>query len=90
MLRKTFESLDDKGTRIHVMVVPFSSYYNERIDPRYKEIIFSTMDKMEQEIHFIDFNELNLFADEDFLNSDHLNETGARKLTYIVNEVLKV
>ncbi len=90
LLRKIFESLEDRGTRIHVMVMPFSSYYNERIDPRYKENIFSTMDKMEQEIHFVDFNEHNLFADEDFLNSDHLNETGARKLTSIVNEVLKV
>ena len=89
LLRKIFERLDDNGTRIHVMVMPFSSYYNERINPAYKEKIFSTMDQMEQEIHFIDFNEYNLFNDEDFLNSDHLNETGGRKLTSLVNEVMK-
>lgn len=89
LLRKTFERLDDNGTRIHVMVMPFSSYYNERINPKYKENIFSTMDQMEQKINFIDFNDYNLFDEEDFLNPDHLNETGARKLTSIVNEILK-
>ena len=89
LLRKIFERLNDNGTRIHVMVMPFSSYYNERINPMYKENIYSTMDQMEQKIHFVDFNEYNLFNEEDFSNSDHLNETGRRKLTSIVNGILK-
>ena len=62
--------------------------YLERIDPLYKIYIFNTLDQFKQAVNFIDFNDYELFSDDDFLNSDHLNKQGALKLTGIVDDLI--
>lgn len=35
----------------------------------------------------IDFNDIDIFIDEDFNDADHLSEKGAAKVTEVINQI---
>jgi hypothetical protein len=40
------------------------------------------------EADFWDFNDMDIFEPDDFLDSDHLNEKGAEKFTMVLKDIL--
>lgn len=71
-----------------IIVTPFTPAYNKYIDGRYREAIMEMLDKVEGTIHYIDFNESDMFENTDFMDTDHLNVYGANKVSTILNDML--
>ena len=64
-----------------VVIPPFSSAYNRHIDKRLKEAVREMLQSPKEELHWIDFNEKTVFDNGDFVDMDHLNERGAKKMS---------
>lgn len=70
-----------------VVVTPYTKYYNEFLDKEQKEMFIELLNVPSKKIDYIDFNDCNLFDDYDFVDTDHLNETGAKKISRILAEI---
>ncbi len=70
-----------------VVIPPFTSAYNKYVESRYKEAIVEMLEKIDQEVHFVDFNDSDLFEDRDFVDTDHLNKVGANKLSSMLYQI---
>lgn len=104
-LRKHFESRKENGKIVQQMtkylqengikpiftIFPFTRFYNYYIDEEYKKDIFSLLDSLPYEVEFLDMNDyLDIFDDDDFLDTDHLNLTGVRKASKLLNDFITV
>lgn len=72
-----------------VVVTPYSRYYNSYIDKEQKEMFMELLSTVDERIEFVDFNDAEGFEDRDFIDADHLNENGAKKVSYILAEMFK-
>ncbi|MCR5418324.1 MAG: hypothetical protein K6E84_05350 [Lachnospiraceae bacterium] len=88
LFNKITRILDLMNIRIFVMIMPFSPEYLNYINKDYRNIILDVIDNCEQAIHFIDINDYDLFCRDDYLNSDHLNANGAKKLAPIIDRFM--
>lgn len=83
--------LHGKGIKPVFVIFPFTKYYNKYIDADYKKDIFSLLDSLSLEVEFLDMNDYSdLFGDDDFLDTDHLNLNGAVKASRLLNEFMSV
>lgn len=81
--------LHGKGIKPVFVIFPFTRFYNKYIDTDYKKDIFSLLDSLPLEVEFLDMNDFSeLFADEDFLDTDHLNLAGAVKATRLLGSFM--
>lgn len=68
-----------------VVVTPFSEEYNRFVLPEMKDGVLGLLDAVPEDIHYVDFNQAGtLFEPEDFMDTDHLSETGAEKVSRIL------
>ncbi len=72
-----------------VVITPFTVQYNKNVDPRFKDAIREMLERIPEEVHYVDFNESNFFTDEDFVDTDHLNRQGAIKVSCLLDEMFK-
>lgn len=89
---KYFNALTDlcKRKKINLLFVITSVtiYYRKYLDRQYKDIFYDTLNMIEGDIHLLDLYEDCSFSDEDFIDTDHLSDSGAEKLTEIISETL--
>lgn len=79
------------GIKPFFVIFPFTRFYNKYIDEDYKKDIYSLLEGMSLEVEFLDMNDFpDMFADEDFLDTDHLNLSGAVKATRLLDEFMAV
>ncbi len=71
-----------------VVITPFTPAYNKYIDNRYREAVVEMLDKVEGTIHYIDFNDSDMFDETDFMDTDHLNAAGADKVSFLLNDLI--
>lgn len=90
LIEKIVGYLSKRNIRTVVVVFPFTKWYNYHINPQYREDIYQLLDNLELPIEFLDMNELDCFSDSDFLDSDHLNDSGAEKATKVLNDFLEM
>ena len=84
------KEMTEKGIEIVFAIFPFSKWYNKYIDPEYKEQIIKCLGDLPVTVHFLDMNDYDeMFEDEDFVNADHLDVSGAAKATFLLNTYLK-
>ncbi len=88
LLYKAFNILAHSGIKIYVITMPASKEYLSKIDPRYKTETLSILNGMPHEINYVDFNDEDMFDIADFEDYDHLNTTGAIKLSKIISEIV--
>lgn len=91
ILIEFFDYLESKNVLPIVVVLPTTPYYKRFIDEKYEKSFNDIMNKLNEKHKFklIDFNYNFEFADSDFIDVDHLNETGSIKLTSHLNNLLK-
>ena len=91
ILKNMIDLLIENNIRPIITILPFSKEYLKYIDGRYKEILLQVLDELSGNINldFIDMNDIDIFTENDILNSDHLNHAGALKATVIMNEMMK-
>lgn len=71
-----------------VVITPFSPEYNRFVLPEMKAGVLELLDAVPQDVHYVDFNQaLELFGPEDFMDTDHLSEKGAEKVSTILAEM---
>ena len=89
IVREMVEYLHGKGMKPMFVIFPFTRLYNKYIDPDYKKDIFGLLDSLPLEVEFLDMNDFpDMFADGDFLDTDHLNLQGARKATRLLGSFM--
>jgi len=76
--------------RINLIIVvpPATRYYKEYLCTRYKDVFYETIEHLEGIVHLIDLFDEPSFEEGDFNDTDHLNESGAHKLTEYLLQVL--
>lgn len=73
-----------KLEKLSFVLVPTSKYYRKHFDERFVESFYHTLNEVEGEIHLLDLFSCDDFEYEDFNDTNHLSEHGARKfLRYI-------
>jgi len=90
ILKELIAFLDKEDVKPYIVITPFSDEYNKYILPKYKELISSALKQLPNNVCFIDMNDKNLCNSDDFVDTDHLNGNGAKKVSkYIVENILK-
>lgn len=72
------------GTTPIVVVTPFTRDYNRYIEAEAKESLLELLNSVPEELHFIDLNDCDYFDNSDFMDTDHLNEKGAEKVSRLL------
>ena len=67
-----------------VVIPPFTAAYNRYVDERLKEAVTEMVQSPEEALAFVDFNKEAVFDNFDFIDTDHLNENGAKKMSKIL------
>lgn len=70
-----------------VVVTPYAKQYNKYVDKLQIEQYMELLNSCEEEVHYVNFNESDMFEDIDFVDADHLSEYGARKVTLVLREM---
>lgn len=81
--------LYERNVRTVFAIFPFTKWYNRYINPEYRKDIYQILDGLKLPVEFFDMNELEYFDDGDFLDTDHLNEEGAKKASGLLNQFLR-
>lgn len=91
ILADMVDMLDQNNIKTYFFITPYTQNYLEYIDKAYKPDILSALNELNNSVEFLDMNELEgIFTDEDFIDSDHLNERGAIKATAVLNEFISI
>ena len=91
ILRDIVDFLQENNIKPYFFITPYSKLYMETIEPKYRQDIFSALDELEVPVEFIDMNYYaDIFNDEDFIDSDHLNLRGAHKATAVLNGYIQM
>lgn len=80
---------NQKGINIYFCVFPYTEEYGRYLEPRFKDIFYNTLDELEGIVHVIDFNDSDAFEEEDFNDTDHLNDKGALKASNFINIIIQ-
>ena len=88
MLFRSVRFLYDHDVQPIVVITPFSPEYNRYILPQMRDGVLELLDSVSMDVHYVDFNQaLDLFDPTDFMDTDHLSETGAEKVSRILVEM---
>lgn len=79
----------NKKINLLVVVTPSTSYYRNCLENKFKLQFYDILFKVKGTVHLLDLSDDESFVDDDFNDTDHLNDIGAQKLTSIVVETLK-
>lgn len=75
---------------LHIVNFPVTGYYRRYFNPTFKKIYYKTLSEFEFPFEFYDFDEVaELFSDDDFNDTDHLNDRGAYKLTETLRTLVR-
>jgi len=87
-LKMTYDLIKEDNRKLYIIIPPYRSDYKTLIPN--KNILFEKIYKLNlSNAIFIDFFDSNIFTDNDFGDTDHLNENGAKKLTNEIMQIIK-
>lgn len=81
----------DRDAQVILLTTPIHKLYREHINEEQWKLTTGFCHHLVQEfdnVSYINLFQDSRFKDEDFLDSDHLNATGAKKLTLILNDYI--
>lgn len=73
-----------------VVVMPYTKQYTTKLEKEQKEMFFDLLNSSMEDVQLVDFNDTICFEDRDFMDTDHLTEYGARKVTGILADMFKL
>lgn len=77
-----------RNINLLIVVCPGTKQYRMFLSDKFKEIFYDTLKSIDMELHLLDLFDNDVFCDEDFIDTDHLSDFGAAKLTKLINAVL--
>lgn len=88
---KTFNSFvsfcNKRNVAVCMIAFPSTRFYEKYLLKEYKESYMSALNSIDGVAHFIDFNDLHMFDDKDFVDMDHLDKSGAIKISEVINNL---
>ena len=88
-LSEIVDILTQNDIKVYFFITPYTRNYLKYIDSRYKPDILNALNNLKDPVEFLDMNDYSdIFSDEDFIDSDHLNKQGAIKATALLNEYI--
>lgn len=63
--------------------------YTKSFLNHFKEKFYDVLEMSAYPINLIDLNDNTIFSDADFVDTDHLNESGAKKATEIISQFIR-
>jgi hypothetical protein len=76
-----------RKVKVYMMAFPSTRFYKKYLLKDYKESYMSALNSIDGDIQFIDFNDLDIFDDKDFVDMDHLDKSGAIKISEFINNL---
>lgn len=73
-----------------VVVTPFTPEYNRYVLPEMRAAVPALLDYVAEDVHYVDFNQGDLFTPDDFMDTDHLSAQGAEKVSAILADLFGV
>ena len=68
--------------------MPQTDHYLRYLDAKLKQDYYATLDCIEGDYIFLDFHGVELLGPEDYMDQDHLNPSGAKKITHFAKELV--
>jgi len=88
LLKKFVRFLYAHDVQPIVVITPFSAEYNRFVLPEMRDGVLELIDAVPEDVHYVDFNHAGeLFDATDFMDTDHLSEKGAEKVSSILAEM---
>ncbi len=87
IMSEYIEYLYKHNIRPVVVVTPFTKEYNQYINFEMKLALKKMINKLPWPVDYVDFNDCDLFDGADFMDTDHLNERGAIKVSEVLIEM---
>lgn len=88
ILREFVRLLYLNGIQPIVVVTPFTQEYDRYVQQELRDGVLELLDSVPEDVHFVDFNQApNLFDATDFMDTDHLSQRGAKKVSGILTEM---
>lgn len=90
ILKEFGEWCRENRIKLHIINFPVTDQYRNCLDPRFKKTYYKTLREFAFPFEFYDYDEAaELFNDDDFNDTDHLNDRGAYKLTASLKEIVE-
>lgn len=89
LFQKFVTFCNEKNINLLIIVAPASKYYRNVLSIAYRDTFYDVLNRVNGTIHLLDLYGDSMFADEDFNDTDHLNESGAAKMTEAVLQMLE-
>ncbi|CEO31505.1 D-alanyl-lipoteichoic acid biosynthesis protein DltD [Paraclostridium sordellii] len=82
--------LEEKGVEPVIVVFPTTKYYSKFINETYKEEFYKIIDGIKEKytVKLVDFSKIDIFEEDDFIDFDHMSESGCIKITHELNKIL--
>ncbi len=80
---------ESKQINVVLVVTPSTPYYLNCLLPEFKAVFYDVLNEVDGTIHLLDLSDDSSFSDYDFNDTDHLNDSGATKLTTIILSALQ-
>ena len=87
-LKRLVSAGESDGVKVLLVITPFRSDYKKHL-PGSSEVFSKIYNNFNSDI-ILDFYDSELFNDADLYDTDHLNSDGAKKLTKLLKEELKI
>ena len=87
VFREFIRFLHRNGVLPVVVIPPFTPEYCRFVLPELKAGVLELVDCTREDVHFVDFNQTDLFEPADFMDTDHLSGEGAKKFSGILSEM---
>ncbi len=89
LLQELVYFCNDRGINLLFTAMPASSQYLKYLTPEYKNIFYTVLENLDGTIHLLDLVDDSSFDNKlDFNDTDHLNDSGAKKLTQMISSIL--
>ncbi|MFR3556917.1 MAG: hypothetical protein ACLTUN_00175 [Paraclostridium sordellii] len=82
--------LEEKGVEPVIVVFPSTKYYSKFINETYKDEFYKIIDGIKEKytVKLVDFSKIDIFEEDDFIDFDHMSESGCIKITHELNKIL--
>lgn len=78
---------NERKVNVYLLSFPSTKYYKKYLLKDYKESYLSAIKLIDGKLKFIDFNDLDIFNNTDFVDMDHLDRSGAIKISQYINNL---
>lgn len=87
-LNRFISFCNHQGVCVYVLCMPQTDHYLRYLDAKLKQDYYAALDCIEGDYIFLDFHGVELLGPEDYMDQDHLNPSGAKKITHFAKELV--